>query len=94
MIKTFDELCNEEEICNYCKQTNYGEHLILIPNCYFANGGDYTAASTRKSPIVDIFTFIADYNCTTFTASIKGIECGPGKRAVFIVVQKAVALIF
>ena len=36
MIKTFDELCVDESICNYCKQTDYGEHKECVtPDGYW-----------------------------------------------------------
>ncbi len=36
MLKTFDELCEEETICNCCSATDYGEHKSCItPNGYW-----------------------------------------------------------
>ena len=26
MLKTFEEMCDDETICDYCSQTDYGEH--------------------------------------------------------------------
>ena len=26
MLKTFKEMCDDESICDYCSQTDYGEH--------------------------------------------------------------------
>lgn len=26
LLKTFEEMCDGESICNYCSQTDYGEH--------------------------------------------------------------------
>lgn len=57
MIKTFDELCNEEEICNYCKQTNYGEHKECItPDGYWCCEGSWCS---------DAYEIYLDENNTT-----------------------------
>lgn len=57
MIKTFDELCNEEEICNYCKQTNYGEHKEYItPDGYWCCEGSWCS---------DAYEIYLDENNTT-----------------------------
>lgn len=40
MLKTFDELCEEETLCNYCSATDYGEHKSCItPNGYWSCEG-------------------------------------------------------
>jgi hypothetical protein len=26
LLKTFDEICDDETICDYCSQTDWGEH--------------------------------------------------------------------
>lgn len=40
ILKTFQELCDSEEICNYCYCTDYGEHKFYsTPNgCWFCEG--------------------------------------------------------
>ena len=30
MLKTFDELSDEESLCKYCSATDYGEHKSCI----------------------------------------------------------------
>ena len=40
IYKTFEEMCNDETICNYCKATNYGEcKSSITPNGYWACEG-------------------------------------------------------
>ena len=40
MLKTFEELCSEESICNYCSATDYGEHKsCATPNGYWCCEG-------------------------------------------------------
>ncbi len=34
MLQTFEEMCDSEEICEYCSATDYGEHK----SCYTPNG--------------------------------------------------------
>lgn len=42
MLKTFDELVEEESICNYCSATGYGEHTsasyVNSKGCYWCEG--------------------------------------------------------
>jgi|GEM_PF-1518618 len=30
VLKTFDEMCDDDSICNYCYRTDYGEHKSCI----------------------------------------------------------------
>lgn len=40
MLKTFEELCDEDSICNHCSATDYGEHKSCItPNGYWSCEG-------------------------------------------------------
>lgn len=34
MFKTFQEMCDDESICDYCRETDYGEHK----SCHTPNG--------------------------------------------------------
>lgn len=35
MLKTFEEMCDDETICDYCRATDYGEHKSCVtPNGY------------------------------------------------------------
>lgn len=40
MLKTFQEMCDDETICNYCYPTDYGEHkFVSYPGgCYMCEG--------------------------------------------------------
>lgn len=40
MFKTFEEMCDDESICNHCSQTEYGEYKsVVTPNgCDFCEG--------------------------------------------------------
>ena len=36
MLKTFEEMCDDETICDYCSATDYGEHKSChTPNGYY-----------------------------------------------------------
>lgn len=42
MLKTFEEMCDDETICNYCNATDYGEYKELItPNGYVSCEGNW-----------------------------------------------------
>ena len=40
MLKTFEEMCDDNSICNHCFRTDYGEHKSCItPNGYWCCEG-------------------------------------------------------
>lgn len=42
MIKTFEELCDDESICDYCSRTDYGEHNSSVsPSGYWSCEGSW-----------------------------------------------------
>ena len=42
MLKTFEEMCDDESICSYCLPTDYGEHKSCItPNGYWSCEGEW-----------------------------------------------------
>lgn len=42
MLQTFEELCDSEEICEYCSATDYGEHKSChTPNGYWMCEGSW-----------------------------------------------------
>ena len=49
MLKTFEELCDEDSICNHCSATDYGEHKSCItPNGYWSCEGAWCKESYEK----------------------------------------------
>ena len=45
-LKTFDEMCEDETICDYCKQTDYGESKFsTTPTGYWACEGSWCETS-------------------------------------------------
>ena len=56
MLKTFDELSDEESLCKYCSATDYGEHKSCItPNGYYWCEGAHCEDAYReyKNNILD-----------------------------------------
>lgn len=46
MLKTFEEMCDDESICNYCSRTDYGEHKSSsTPNGYWCCEGAWCKES-------------------------------------------------
>jgi hypothetical protein len=46
MLETFEEMCDNESICNYCHRTDYGENKCYsTPNGYYCCEGAYCAES-------------------------------------------------
>lgn len=42
MFETFEEMCDDESICNYCSRTEYGEHKSCVtPNGYWSCEGSW-----------------------------------------------------
>ncbi len=42
MLKTFDEMCEDETICGYCHNTDYGENKSCVtPNGYVCCEGTW-----------------------------------------------------
>jgi hypothetical protein len=42
MLKTFEEMCDDETICNYCSRTEYGEKKSgVTPNGYWSCEGNW-----------------------------------------------------
>ena len=42
MLKTFEEMCDDMEICNYCSQTDYGEHKSYVtPSGFYSCEGSW-----------------------------------------------------
>lgn len=49
MLKTFDELSDEESLCKYCSATDYGEHKSCItPNGYYWCEGAHCEDAYRE----------------------------------------------
>ncbi len=49
MLKTFNELSEEENLCEYCSATNYGEYKSYsIPNGYYWCEGTYCESAYRE----------------------------------------------
>lgn len=46
MLKTFEEMCNDESICKYCYQTDYGENSFgTYPGGYYSCEGMFCKES-------------------------------------------------
>jgi len=42
MFKTFEEMCDDESICDYCSRTDYGEYKSEVtPNGYWSCEGSW-----------------------------------------------------
>ena len=42
ILKTFEELCDDDTICDYCSATDYGEHKSYsTPNGYYMCEGTW-----------------------------------------------------
>lgn len=42
MLKTFEEMCDDMEICNYCSRTDYGEHKSYVtPSGFYSCEGSW-----------------------------------------------------
>ena len=42
MLQTFEEMCDDESICNYCSHTEYGEYKSgVTPNGYWSCEGSW-----------------------------------------------------
>jgi len=42
MFKTFEEMCEDETICDYCSTTDYGEHKSCVtPSGYWCCEGSW-----------------------------------------------------
>ncbi len=42
MLQTFEEMCDSEEICEYCSATDYGKHKSCVtPNGYWSCEGSW-----------------------------------------------------
>lgn len=42
MLKTFEEMCDDECICNYCSRTEYGEYKSgVTPDGYWSCEGSW-----------------------------------------------------
>jgi hypothetical protein len=49
MLKTFEEMCDEELICNYCIPSDYGEHKAYhTPSGYYMCEGAWCDEAYRE----------------------------------------------
>jgi hypothetical protein len=49
VLRTYEEMCDEESICNYCSQTDYGEcKSSATPNGYWSCEGSWCKDSYDK----------------------------------------------
>ena len=46
MLRTFEEMCDDESICDYCYQTDFGEQKSFVtPNGYVCCEGSFCQES-------------------------------------------------